>query len=265
MALVVTLLAIFGLIFGSFLTVIIYRLPLSQSISYPPSHCENCNKRIKWYDNIPLISYIILGGKCRYCKSKISPIYPIIELLNALIWIATYLIFNLTVYSILYMLTFSILIAISAIDYKHQIIPDSLNLAIGIFGIIATVYSIFNPFVNNVFLDNYVFWWERLIGSVGGGILFLLLYYAYKKLRKCEALGGGDIKFIFAIGLLLGYELTLLTIGFSAIFACIYLIIKAILRKDVTTPFAFGPFLCLGAINALFFGSYLIYLYISLF
>lgn len=265
MALIISLLALFGLIFGSFLTVLIYRLPLGQSIAYPPSHCERCNKRIKWYDNIPLVSYIIIGGKCRYCKSKISPIYPLIELLNALIWIATYLIFGLSVYSVLYMLTFSILITISAIDFKHQIIPDSLNIAVGILGIIATVYSIFNPFVDSIILGYNVLWWERLIGSIGGGLLFLMLYYAFKVLRKIEALGGGDIKFIITIGLLLGYKLTLLTIGFSAIFASIYLIIKAIVNKDVTAPFAFGPFLCLGAFSALCFGNYLIDLYLSLF
>ena len=255
-----------GLCIGSFLNVLIYRLPLNMSIVSPSSHCPFCKQKIKWYDNIPLLSYIILGGKCRYCKSKIPFRYFAVELANLILWIVVILLFKLSFYSIVYLLTTSILLAIAIIDFKHQIIPDSLNIIVAILGIATAVYSIFNPIVVSRLGQFTMLWWEHLIGGLGGGLLFALVYYSYLFIRKKEGLGGGDIKFIAAIGFMLGYKLTLLTIGFSAIIACFYLLIKKFAGKlDSDKPFAYGPFLASAAFIALLFGNYLIKMYISLF
>lgn len=259
-------LALAGLCIGSFLNVLIYRLPLGMSIASPPSHCPGCKQRIRWYDNIPLLSYIVLRGKCRHCKTKISPRYFIVELINIVLWIALLLIFDLSVYSAVYLLLSSILLAIVFIDAEHQIIPDSLNIAIAVLGVIATVYSIFDPVITSVLGDFTVVWWERLVGGAGGGLIFAAIFYFYLWVRKKEGLGGGDVKLIAALGLVLGYKLTLLCIGFSAIFACGYLLIMKIAGKfDADKPFAFGPFLAAAAFTSLIVGNYLIDLYLSLF
>lgn len=258
--------ALIGLCIGSFLNVLIYRLPLGMNIATPPSHCPTCNQKIRWYDNIPLLSYIILGGKCRHCKSKISIRYFIVELVNILLWIAILVVFRLSVYSIIFLLLSSILLAIIYIDFEHQIIPDSLNIAIAVLGVSATVYSIFNPVVPGILGDFTIVWWERLAGGLGGGLLFAAIFYLYLLIRKKEGLGGGDVKMIAALGFVLGYKLTILCIGFSAIFACIYLLIMKIAKKlDTDKPFAFGPFISAAAFASLIFGNYLINFYLSLF
>lgn len=258
-------LGIVGLCIGSFLNVLIYRLPLGMNIAVPPSHCPSCEQKIKWYDNIPLLSYVILRGKCRNCKSKIPFTYFAVELINVALWIILLITFDLP-YSLIFALASSILIAIAFIDFKHQIIPDSLNITIAVLGLIATVYGIFYPTVTGVLGAYAVYWWERLIGCVGGGLLFTAVYFIYLALRKKEGLGGGDIKFIAAAGLLLGYKLTLLCIGLAAIYACIYLLIAKIAGKlDTQKPFAFGPFLAAAAFTAISVGNYFIDLYLSLF
>ena len=258
--------ALIGLCIGSFLNVLIYRLPLGMNIASPPSHCPGCKKKIKWYDNIPLLSYIILGGKCRHCKTKISPRYFIVELVNLLLWITVLIIFKISVYSVIFLLLASILLAIIYIDFEHQIIPDSLNIAIGILGVIVTVYSIFDPVVPSIFGNFTVVWWERLAGGLGGGLLFAAIFYFYLWVRKKEGLGGGDVKLIAALGLVLGYKLTILCIGFSAIFACLYLLVMKLAKKlEADKPFAFGPFLASAAFTALVVGDCLINLYLSLF
>lgn len=258
--------ALIGLCIGSFLNVLIYRLPLGMNIAYPPSHCPTCNQKIQWYDNIPLLSYIILGGKCRYCRTKISPRYFIVELVNILLWIAIAAVFRLSVYSVIFLLLSSVLLAVTYIDFEHQIIPDSLNISIAVLGVCATVYSIFNPVVPCIFGDFTVFWWERAAGGLGGGLLFTAIFYIYLWIRKKEGLGGGDIKMIAALGFVLGYKLTILCIGFSAIFACVYLLIMKLAKKlDADKPFAFGPFISAAAFASLMFGNYLLNLYLSLF
>lgn len=261
----IILILIFGLVFGSFSALLIYRLPLDMSIVSPRSHCKNCGNPIKWHDNIPLVSYLLLGGKCRYCKNKISIINPIVEALNALLWLLIYFLFGLNVYSIILMICVTILIAIAFIDAKHQIIPDSLNIVLFCLGIVAVIYSVFNPEISNI-LENYcVLWWERIISGTCGGLIFLMVRHFFSAALKKESLGLGDVKFISAIGLLFGYKILALTIFFSSLYACFFLLIKAICGKKTTEAFAFGPFLVAGTITAAFFGNYLISLYVSLF
>lgn len=263
---VIIAIALVGLCIGSFLNVLIYRLPLNMNIASPPSHCPGCKQRIKWYDNIPLLSFILLRGKCRHCKTKIPARYFIVELVNIVLWISILLIFDLSVYTGLYLLLSSILLAIIFIDFEHQIIPDSLNIAIAVLGVIATVYSIFDPIVTNALGSFQTVWWEHLVGGLGGGLIFAAIFYIYLLIRKKEGLGGGDVKFIAAVGLLIGYKLTLLCIGFSAIFACIYLLVMKIAGKlEADKPFAFGPFLSVAAFVSIIVGNYLINLYLGLF
>ena len=120
----------YGLVIGSFLNVLIYRIPRSESIVFPSSHCPKCSNRLKWYDNIPVISFIILKGRCRYCESRISIQYPLIELANASSYLVLYIVTGLTIEFFLLALLTSILLTIAAIDIKQQIIPDSLVISI---------------------------------------------------------------------------------------------------------------------------------------
>lgn len=259
-------LALIGLAIGSFLNVLIYRLPEGMNIAYPPSHCPKCNAKLKWYDNIPLLSYLILGGRCRTCKAKISFRYFAVELVNLLLWIAVLAVFDLSVYSVAYALLTSLLIAIFFIDAEHGIIPDSLNLAIAILGVAVTAYSVFFPVVSGVFGAYPTLWWEYLAGGAGGGGIFLAFFCLYRLIRKKEGLGGGDVKMIGALGLLLGYRKTLFCIGLSAILACLFLLGKKIAGKlNAEEPLPFGPFLAVAAEIAVFFGDVLIELYLGLF
>ena len=255
-----------GLCIGSFLNVLIYRLPLGMSIVSPPSHCPKCDALIKWYDNIPLLSYIILRGKCRHCKEKISPKYFVVELVNLLLYALVLYTFKLSFMTVVALLAASILLAIFFIDFEHQIIPDSLNIALVILGAATTVFSVFYPVTVTVLGDFSIYWWEHLVGGVGGGLVFLLIYLVYYLVRKKEGLGGGDIKYIAAVGLILGYKLTILTIGLSALIACIYLLIMQLIGKlNAENPIPYGPFLSIATFISIMVGNYLINLYLSLF
>ncbi len=259
-------LGLIGLCVGSFLNVLIYRLPLGINLASPPSHCPQCNAKIKWYDNIPLLSYLILGGKCRNCKKKIPFRYFAVELGNVLLWIAVLILFDLSVYAVVYALLASALLAIVFIDAEHGIIPDSLNLFIAGLGVVVTVYSIFYPEIAGMVGTYAVAWWEYLVGGAGAMLLYLAVYGLYKLIRKREGLGGGDIKLMGALGLVLGYRSVLLCIGLSAVLACIYLAVLAAKRKlKAEKPFAFGPFIAAAAYLCALFGNCLIGLYLGLF
>lgn len=255
-----------GLCIGSFLNVLIYRLPLDMSIISPPSHCPQCNAKIKWYDNIPLLSYIILRGKCRTCGEKIPFRYFFVELLNIALWAAVLALFDLSVYSVIYALLSSVLLAVFFIDAEHKIIPDSLNIAIAVLGVTALVYSVFDPVIGGITGDYEILWWERLAGSAGAGLVFAAIFYFYKWVRKKEGIGGGDVKMIAALGLVLGYKLILLCVGLSALFACVYLLIKKLKGElDAQEPFAYGPFISAAAYLSAIIGNYVIALYLGLF
>lgn len=258
--------ALAGLCIGSFLNVLIYRLPLGMSLISPPSHCPQCNAKIKWYDNIPLVSYLVLRGKCRHCGQKIPFRYFFVELSNLILWVAVLAVFDLSVYSVAYALITSALIAIVFIDAEHQIIPDSLNIAIAAIGIVITVYSAFFPQITGVLGSATVLWWEYLAGGFGAALLFAAVYLLYRLIRKKEGMGLGDVKMIGALGLALGYKAALLLIGLSAIFACIYILIMKIAGKlQADKPFAFGPFIAGAAYACMLAGNYVIGLYLSLF
>ena len=247
---------LFSLCFGSFLNVVIYRLPNKMNLSKPSSHCPNCGYKLRWYDNIPILSYIFLLGKCRNCKEKISPRYMLVEGGTMILTILCYIKFGLSLNFFISSILLMVFICIFFIDLKHYIIPDSLNLIILILGII----SLFTSFEYGMFNINYV---SKLIG-LGVGVLLFILDLIIERLLNKEIMGGGDLKLFTAVGLFLGWELLLIGIFFGSLVACLVeipLSLNKKLRKEHKLPF--GPYLTIGFTISLFFGLELLNWYFS--
>jgi len=245
---------IFGALIGSFLNVCIIRLPKEESIITPGSHCPHCKKAIKFYDNVPLVSYLLLGGKCRYCKNTISFQYPLVEGITALSSLFLLMRFGPSLSYLVYFAFVTALIVITVIDLYHQIIPDVISIpGVGV-GLLASLI-----FPHIAFLDS-------LIGVLlGGGSLFLVATL-YQWFFKREGMGGGDVKLLAMIGAFLGWKAVILTILLSSLIGSISGIIIMVLKgKDFKYAIPFGPFLSLGAVIALFFGENIIrwYLYVN--
>lgn len=232
----VLLIFVFGLCWGSFLNVCIYRIPRGISIVNPPSNCPNCGNKIKGYDNIPIISFILLKGKCRACGEKISYVYPIVELATGLILLALYQRYGINVDSILYAVFCSTLIVISFIDLEHRIIPDILSLGGVGAGLIASL-----GLTAITFLDS-------LLGLLLGGGLLLLVATVYFKLRKLEGMGGGDIKLLGMIGAWLGYKAIIPVLLFASLAGVLFGLPFILIKKDRYFQIPFGPFLSGAAI-----------------
>ena len=247
---------VMGLVFGSFLNVLIYRLPNGMNIAFPASHCPECGKKLRWYHNIPVFSWIFLGGKCAFCKKPIPARYTVVELLNCILWIFCYMKFGQSVFSPVAMLFVSCLITIGFIDSEYMIIPDSLSITAAVLGIVACVFS-----------DGSLLcvWWERLIGGVGGFLLSLLLLVAAEKVFKKEAFGGGDVKLIGAAGLVLGHKLLLLSVFIAAVFGLVFALITRYKGRDSEGRLPFAPFLSAAMIFSLFLGNLTLDAYMSLF
>lgn len=244
---------IFGAIVGSFLNVCILRIPAGKSIAYPPSHCPKCQYAIKWYDNIPMISYLVLMGKCRNCKERISFRYPLVEFLTALFSLATMMMFGPSVAFFIYFAFVSSLIVITFIDLDHQIIPDVISL----------------PGIPLGFLASFVLpeitYKESLIGIVIGGGLLLLVAIGYEFIAKKEGMGGGDVKLLAMIGAFLGWKGVLFTIfSGSLVGTVIGVTIMVAQGKDSKYAIPFGPFLSMGALLYLFFGEPIIFWYLGI-
>ena len=234
---------IFGALIGSFLNVVILRLPdKEQSVVFPASHCPKCGTNLHWYENIPIFSYIALLGKCRTCKTLISLQYPTVELCMALLSMALFNRVGLSLALPLYFFFLAALLVIIFIDIRLQIIPDKISLP-GI--LIGFLSSFFNPLVS---------WQEAGLGILfGGGILYGVAY-GYAVLTGRDGMGGGDIKLLAMIGAFLGYQCLLFVIFFSSLTGSI-VGIAAMFRqkKGGQTRIPFGPFLSLGAMAWLFF------------
>lgn len=239
---------LFGSVIGSFLNVCIYRIPKKESIVFPSSHCPACNKKIKPYDNIPIISYILLKGRCRECGEKISFQYPLVEFLNAAGYVIMIWKFGVGINALIYALLYSALIVVTFIDLEHQIIPDRITLPGILIGFILGAAVL--P----------VGWLNSLIGLLLGGGLFYLVAVASR-----GGMGGGDIKLIAMIGAFLGWRYTLLTIFLGALAGAIVGLSLMIFKgKGRKHPVPFGPFLALGAIASLLWGNDIIKWYINL-
>lgn len=243
----------FGLCVGSFLNVCIYRIPASKSIVYPGSTCPRCATAIRFYDNIPLISYLLLAGKCRHCKAKISARYPLVELLGGLFALCVFLKFGLTIEALIYYVFIAVLLAIAFIDIDHRIIPDIISIpGIAVFFLAA-------------FAIPALTWKESLLGIlVGGGSLFLVAW-VYHLLTKKEGMGGGDIKLLAMIGALIGWKGVLFSIFVSSATGTIVgLAAMLATRQNMKLAVPFGPFLAVGAITYIFFGPELIHWYFNM-
>ncbi len=245
---------IFGAIVGSFLNVCILRLPREESIVSPGSHCPRCKTPIQYYDNKPLISYLMLKGKCRHSNAPISFQYPLIEGITALSSLVLFIKFGFSLSYLFYFSFVSALIVITVIDLDHQIIPDVISLpgvGVGLLG------SLIIP---------HITFFNSLIGVLlGGGSLFLVATF-YHWLFKREGMGGGDVKLLAMIGAFLGWKAVILTILLSSLIGSIIgVMIIALKGKDFKYAIPFGPFLALGAVIALFYGENIIrwYLYIN--
>jgi leader peptidase (prepilin peptidase)/N-methyltransferase len=235
---------ILGAMVGSFLNVCIYRLPKEESIVWPRSHCPTCKKMIRFYDNIPLISYLLLNGKCRYCKGSISLQYPLVEGITALSSFLLFLKFGPSLSYLFYFVFVAALIVITVIDLYHQIIPDVISLpGVGV-GLLTSLIIPQITFFNS------------LMGILlGGGSLFLVATL-YEWIFKREGMGGGDVKLLAMIGAFLGWKAVIVTILLSSLIGSITGILIMILKgKDFKYAIPFGPFLSLGAVIALFYAE----------
>ncbi len=236
---------IYGLVFGSFYNVVIYRLPNGKSLIKPPSSCGYCGHRLSPCELIPVISYILQRGQCKHCKTHFSMRYAVVELLTGLLFLTSYMQFGLSVEAFRLIFLGSLCIIISFIDYDHQIIPDRLNFLIFIVGIIYLM--IFSPLsIMNAFLGFLV----------GGGLLFLIALVG--------PMGGGDIKYMAAIGVWLGMGYTLMTLLISfiigGVISLVLLLTKVVDRK---TAIPFGPFLCIATLIVLIYGNELFHWYLN--
>ncbi len=245
MNLALTLIIIaYGLVIGSFLNVVIYRLPRGENLAYPASHCPNCNTRLKAKDLVPVFSYLLMGAKCRYCGQKISAIYPIIETTNAFLYLLFYSVYGFSYLSIIYMVIASLLLVIFMIDLQQRKILNSLNVAFLLLAVIANYLK-------------QVDWLNALLGA-GFSFAFLGGLMLFAKLVKKTAFGWGDLKYVVVSGFLLGLPLSLSAFFYtsiSALLAIIYLFLKGRFSLDKYIPF--GPFLTFGTIATLLLPNFL--------
>jgi leader peptidase (prepilin peptidase)/N-methyltransferase len=255
---------VFGLLIGSFLNVVIYRLPREESIVFPNSRCTKCQSAIKWYDNVPVFSYAILRGRCRNCRVRISPIYPAVELLTAILYLAVYLKDGKSITLVGDLLFVTFIVPIVFIDLEHQLLLDKLTYP-GL--VIMLVMRLLDPDLVIATLPAGRFglssappWLLALIGSglgalAGGGSLWLIRE-AYFRLRKVEGMGLGDVKMMLMVGVYLGWQLTVLTIFVASLLGSLVgIIAMAVGGGTMKMKIPFGVFLGPAAIIALFWGQ----------
>lgn len=246
---------LFGICVGSFLNVVIYRVPEGMSLAEPPSHCPQCGYQLKWYDNIPVLSYFVLGGKCRSCKSHIPFRYTAVEIGNMVLWLGCVWAFwkDAPVYACIAMAACSVALCVAFIDLEHLIIYDRFQLMLLALGVAA------------VFFDGSKPWWSHVIGGLGGFAAFWLFAGLGEKMFGQEALGGGDVKLVGCMGLLLGWEKLLLAVLLASVSASVLLVCLRHARGDEKQrEYPLGPFLAAGMLAAMLFGEQIIGWYVGL-
>lgn len=244
---------LFGAAMGSFANVLIHRLPMGLSIVSPGSRCPSCGTGIRWFDNIPIVSYFILGGRCRSCEAAISPRYPLVETLSGLLFAAVFFRFGVGLHAVVLAVFGWSLVVITFIDLDHRIIPDVISLP----GILAGFAASFIPGFPRPM--------DSALGvALGGGFLFLVLY-SYEKIMGEEGMGLGDVKLLAMIGAFLGWQALPITILASSFTGSLVGVGYALLKGESVRkfPVPFGPFLALGALVHLFFGVELIQWYLG--
>ncbi|KGR84835.1 prepilin peptidase [Lysinibacillus odysseyi] len=241
--------ALFGLVLGSFYNVVGLRVPKGESIVNPPSHCTSCDHRLTALELIPVLSYVMQGGKCRGCGAKVSPIYCITEIATAVLFVGSYLKFGFTAELAVALLFMSLLVIINVSDMAYMLIPNKILLFFLPLLMISRIVSPLDP------------WWDSLLGAVVGFGILLLIAVISK-----GGMGGGDIKLFFVIGLVLGNVNTFLTLFLASLIGMIVgIVILKVRGQGRKTPIPFGPSIALGAIIAYFYGAELIEWYWQLF
>ena len=248
---------LYGICVGSFLNVCICRIPIGKSIIFPGSACMACQNPVKFYDNLPILSYILLKGKCRTCKAPFSIRYPLTELLTGLSALFVYYKFGLSLDALLYFIFIAMLIVITFIDIDHQIIPDVISLPGIPIGVLFAALS-----------RNQEIWGaliESLIGILAGGGSLYLVALTYKTVTGKDGMGGGDIKLLAMIGALIGWKGVLFTIFAGSAIGTLLGIGGMLYSKNMNMKLAipFGPFLSMGAVIYIFFGPSIINWYFS--
>ena len=264
---------IFGLVVGSFLNVCILRLPHGTSISTPRSHCPQCKKLILWYDNIPILSYIILGARCRRCKKKISARYPFIEALSGVVSVLLYLKYGIGIEWIIFLGFSSAMLVLAFIDLDHRILPDPITLNGIWIGLLSSVYLAQpSPLVTRILraagLDTtnprVIALAASLFGIIVGGGLLWGVAEAYLRLRGIEGMGFGDVKMMAMVGAFLGAPLTLLTIMLGSLLGSVIgLAFIRLANKTREYELPFGTFLAFAGIISVLYGQDLIRWYID--
>lgn len=245
------LVAAFGLAVGSFLNVCIYRLPRGQSIAWPPSRCPSCGQAIRWYHNVPVVGYVALGGRCFDCRAPISPVYPIVEAVTAVVFVLHYQQFGWSSVLVVRLVFAAAMIALFVIDLEHQILPNVITLPGVAIGLAASL-----------FVDPG--WRSALIGTLVGGGLLWVVSEAYFRIRGVDGLGFGDVKMLAMIGAFLGWQLTIVTLfGASLAGAALGLALIASGRGTLQLKLPFGSFLAVGAVLAGLWGQPLVDWYAS--
>jgi len=245
---------LFGLIWGSFLNVVIYRLPRRKNLSFPPSHCPQCSRPIKVYDNIPVLSYLLLGGRCRQCRVRIPITYFLVEFLTPLSLILLHFRYGLSLHFFASCVFTSALIVLAFIDFYHQILPDAVTLPTLA---LALGYAFFRPDLSIL---------QALLGAgIGAGFL-LLVYGVYYLLRKKEGMGLGDVTMMLMIGAFLGWKQAFFTLILASFVGALAGVLFILFRKkDLQYALPFGTFLAPGAYIALLWGQTIIEAYLKMF
>jgi leader peptidase (prepilin peptidase)/N-methyltransferase len=252
---VYVLAGLLGVCVGSFLNVVIYRLPLGMSLARPGSHCTKCDYQLKWYDNIPILSWIMLGGRCRKCREPISIRYTVVEFANMVLWLTAVMLFwkESPVYAVVCAIVCSVLICIFYIDLEHMLIFNRFILLIAAAGLIT------------MFHDSYTKPADHVIGALVGGGVFALLYFGAIALLKREAMGFADVKLAAAAGLLLGWQKLILAILVgSVVGSSVLVILNRVKNQERNTEYPFGPFIVGGVLLAMLAGEPILTWYVGL-
>jgi len=256
----------FGLVIGSFLNVCIYRIPLRKSIVRPGSCCTQCGNSVKSYDNIPIISWLVLRGKCRFCKTPISIQYPFVEFLTGLAFFASARVWAFNPPTFVNSLFLAVIIVLIFTDYHHQILPNVLTIPGTVAGILLSPFQAFPVYLGVLEFKAAALmgmqdmplalpWIGSIIGALFGGGLLYIVAFIYKRLRHRDGLGMGDVKMMMMVGAFLGYRLVLLTIFAGAMLGSVIGVSMQLMGKaNMQTKLAFGVFLGIAAAAALFWG-----------
>jgi leader peptidase (prepilin peptidase)/N-methyltransferase len=248
-----TMLALLGLAVGSFLNVCIHRLPERTSVVSPGSRCPGCGYELRWYDNIPVVSYALLGGRCRSCRSRISIRYPIIEIITMAVFLAHYRVIGPDIILVPRLFFACLLIVLFAIDLEHHLLPNAITLP-GI--VVGLLFSLLLP-------PGII---SAVIGTLIGGGSLWLIGEAYYRYSGQEGMGGGDVKMLAMIGAFLGWKLAIVTLVFSSIAgALIGMLVLAIRRGGLKYALPYGTFLALGALVASLYGDQIVEWYVGLY